>query len=483
MASKSRRKKARVGPSFDQLSADMQRHVKLLGFASVATYLEWCRRHHFPHHVRKTTFERRREARHARRVAVERRAREGRRTRNPKAATRRLLRGECEAVDNGFAPLHAALQTPTDDGRRTLLRALLRRLLRVAPKLLEPDDDTFAVLVRMLDHWRDRCRDPENWRPTTHNRTRMLESLLRHCFVEFEPPRLLQACWHEGDDHAARHRSWFVGLARGRSVRSLDLPLACTRRMAHWFQQAPDDLDPDAALRYGQVRGLGGSEELARAVCASRLGRTFEHDDFWRTVVAFLAQHRFERRYEVIAIVDYLYDQRFVGAACVDANGQRRRLPPPQPNLTMAGRDPDALRRQSDAWHRRFGFVVDGSQGGRSWERSELGGYREERQGATGRETWVVVELCSAPELRHEGQTMGHCVYTYTGDCAEGQSRIFSVRALRGGKVEHVATVEWWRGRIFQVRGRRNARAPDDAERVIRSWAAHVDVPIRSSAW
>jgi len=367
--------------------------------------------------------------------------------------------------------------------QQALLRSLLRRLLAVAPRLLEPDDEGLPVLLHMLEHGRDRVRDPATWRPTSRNRRRMLESLLRHCFVEFEPPATLRDCWFEHDAAAARHRRWFVTLARGRNLRSLDLPIEYSRKMAHWFAFAPDDFDPDAALRYGQVRGLGGSDKLARSVCASRLGRTFEHDPFWRTVVAFFARHGFERSYEVQAIVDYLHDQRFVGAAYVDEHGNRRQLPPPQPNLTMAGRDPAALRRQSEQWHSRFGCGANSSECALRWDPSDLAGYREVQGEGAEQRTWIVVELCSGSELRHEGQTMGHCVYTYANACAEGSSRIFSVRLVRGDAVEHVATVEWWRGSFVQVRGPRNAPPSPQAQRVIRNWAEHIDVPVRSYAW
>ena len=57
--------------------------------------------------------------------------------------------------------------------------------------------------------------------------------------------------------------------------------------MAHFFLQAPDHFTVEMALRWGQVRGFGGSEVLASAVAATRLGRSFEHENFWQTVLHF----------------------------------------------------------------------------------------------------------------------------------------------------------------------------------------------------
>ena len=84
-----------------------------------------------------------------------------------------------------------------------------------------------------------------------------------------------------------RHQGWYKHIGLGRNIRTADLPLPYTKRMAHLFLQAPDHFTVEMALRWGQVRGLGGSEVLASAVAATRLGRSFEHEDFWQTVLHF----------------------------------------------------------------------------------------------------------------------------------------------------------------------------------------------------
>ena len=40
-------------------------------------------------------------------------------------------------------------------------------------------------------------------------------------------------------------------------------PLVLTRKMEHFVRQAPDHYTVSQALRYGETRGLGGSEALA----------------------------------------------------------------------------------------------------------------------------------------------------------------------------------------------------------------------------
>jgi len=57
--------------------------------------------------------------------------------------------------------------------------------------------------------------------------------------------------------------------------------------MAHCFCEAPAHLSISQALRWAQVLGYDGSEALAEAICATRLGQCFENESFWSTVVPF----------------------------------------------------------------------------------------------------------------------------------------------------------------------------------------------------
>jgi hypothetical protein len=63
---------------------------------------------------------------------------------------------------------------------------------------------------------------------------------------------------------------WYKHLGRGENIRTADLPLRLTRAMAHWFTQAPHHYSAIVEVRWAQVRGLGGSKALARAVILPR---------------------------------------------------------------------------------------------------------------------------------------------------------------------------------------------------------------------
>src|SRR5262249_17172258 len=155
------------------------------------------------------------------------------------------------------------------------------------------------------------------------------------------------------DAEAWRRQGWYRHLGLGRNIRTADVPLPMTKRMAHEFCQAPDHYTVDMALRWGQVRGLGGSKELARALGATRLGRSFEHEGFWRPVVHFLVHHGELGLAYVGPIVDYLYEQGFVPQEDLIEEGELA-IAPPQPNLSMKGRTPRSLLRQRAEWQARL---------------------------------------------------------------------------------------------------------------------------------
>ena len=77
----------------------------------------------------------------------------------------------------------------------------------------------------------------------------------------------MDSVWFLGNGReAVRQQGWFLHVGRGQNIRTADLPLPYTKRMAHRFMQAPADFTVEAALRWGQIHGLGGKERLARTI-------------------------------------------------------------------------------------------------------------------------------------------------------------------------------------------------------------------------
>ena len=208
------------------------------------------------------------------------------------------------------------------------------------------------------------------------------------------------------------------------------------------FLQAPDHFSVEQALRWGQVRGLGGSERLAETVVATRLGRSFESEEFWSTVVLFLVNHPELDRAQIDPIIEYLYDQRFVPRTSFDDVGGEGVERPPLPDLSMKGRTARALWRQVVEWRRELG--ARSNRPVLYWPRSGIGEFRLREPGPGGRgdRVWTIRELLNSRELRTEGGAMHHCVGGYANRCMRRLSTIWSMTVEDHKGRRRVLTIE-----------------------------------------
>ena len=116
------------------------------------------------------------------------------------------------------------------------------------------------------------------WRPAVC-------SLAQHLIGKSAVPAFLAASWYAtGEAYAEKKREWFVAHARGASFRSLDLPIEMTRKMDHIFLTSGDHLAVEHAMRRAELLALGASDELVRAVLATRSATDLGNGAFWRRV-------------------------------------------------------------------------------------------------------------------------------------------------------------------------------------------------------
>ena len=456
-------------------------HIESLGHHRVDEYLGWCRGHGFEPSTDKGWAQIATEAR-AHAQDLERRRLRERVSRDPRRLIELVFSGELRADDARASEWHAVverLQAPSgSDAGRHSLKQLLQKVAEEADFLGEsatfgdhayPYVDGLIALHKRRSQW---IRPLEDWRPASHNRGKQFSSLARHLLARYPVPVFMDAAWLRNDADADRFRDWFVLIGSGESARHGRAPIAVTKRMAHAFLQAPAHYSIEAALRWGQVHALGGDARLTEALVATQLGRTFEHDDFWVTVIRFFVANPLLDRCHVGPIVDYLQHQRFEARVVFVAPGVRERQQPPQPNLSMHGRTADALLRQVERWHADLGR---GRGAGRmEWETSGIAGFELET-GTRGRKSgkvWRIRELLTAAELTAEGRAMRHCVASYAGSCASGRCSIWAMEVESHDGLEKRQTIEVNRQRVIvQCRGRFNALpTPQDIE-VLRRWA------------
>ena len=203
-------------------------------------------------------------------------------------------------------------------------------------------------------HW---IRSLETWQPDEDNLRLVFRSLAEHLLTHYPVPAFMDSAWDLPDGpEGFRHQSWFIRLGRGASFCLLNLPLIITRRMEHYLRQAPHHFSVSQALRYGEMRGMGGSERLAREIAVGRLGQRIERPVFWRTVLRFLVDHPEMQLEHVNPIVDFIHANKFAGDEILTTDGMQLQNPA-WPNFSMEGRTLKSILRLVSAWHADLGIT------------------------------------------------------------------------------------------------------------------------------
>ena len=312
-------------------------HIRELGLAGIEDYLGWCGRHGFGRRTDKDWRLRLKERSYANRaVADARLAQKKRETKTPKKVIEQIFCGQldedqiadphlkavwraCESAEESHQTRHAFHEVV----QHASVGSGLVSSQKVVEQYGRQAGNTFVEgLLAIAGHSNDWIRPVSGWKPATHNTRRQFSSLARHLLARWPVPAFMDSVWFLGAGSEARRRQgWFLHLGRGANIRTADLPLAYTKRMAHHFMQAPADLAVDGALRWGQIRAIGGSERLVRTVLGTRLAAGFEHDDFWITVLRFFVANPMLDRAHVGPLIDYIHRQRFVPQDAGLSNG------------------------------------------------------------------------------------------------------------------------------------------------------------------
>lgn len=190
-------------------------------------------------------------------------------------------------------------------------------------------------LAALAHHHRRWIRSPEDWTSTVERggkpqRIDQFASLARHLLARYHVPSFLDEAWFgERSEEATRNQNWFIHIGSGGSVRELDSPVNLTRRMTHQFMLRKNRDSIAHNLRWVQVLGMVGDQVMARAVLSTRLGRHLDHDEFWNTVVLFLATNPMIDPAQVGPVVDYVHHMKFAPRRVVREGGGVEEAPSP----------------------------------------------------------------------------------------------------------------------------------------------------------
>jgi hypothetical protein len=150
----------------------------------------------------------------------------------------------------------------------------------------------------------------------------------------------------------------------------------------------------------------------------------------------------------------------------------------------MRGRDPNTLLAAVQRWHAEMNAVRAMRPNpylyeikSAIWKSCGVSGFSLKEDGIT----YTIKELLSTDELWEEGKSMHHCVASYSKDCADGKSAIYSLTAKTEDKennsiVERLVTIEIKPSRkeIVQARKLQNAKPDGDDLRIMKMWASKL---------
>ncbi len=350
--------------------------------------------------------------------------------------------------------------------------------------------NALATLATQSKSW---IRPLENWRPKVRNIRRQFHSLANHLLCEYETPMFMDAAWSEPNSAEGElHREWYLHIGRGQNLRTANTPVELTKMMARFITMAPSTLTIPQAIRWGQVRGMGGNERLAGEIVGSRMRNFLPDEPFWTTVLHFFKNNPALTGAHINSIADYLYYQKFVPQDRICGEGSLEEIGAPFPNLSMKGRTAAALLRLAEEW--RNTMALQTSLATSQWKSANVPGYallENDENGAAVRH-WAVEELVNGKQLHAEGKYMHNCVASYFSSCLNGQSSIWSlrVRSASSNKLKTVMTIEMeirnQTRTLVQVKGRFNRRIETCDENplmkkaipILLHWAENRDVKI-----
>lgn len=314
-------------------------------------------------------------------------------------------------------------------------------------------------------------RPLEKWQDTPNSRRQAIRSLMRHLFERYPVPDFVPLSWIREDDHKW-HEELYLHMAEGRGIRQFSgrpkIPLS-PKAVKH-FLTAPPHLSPTEALRFAQIRGLGGKKSLALSLIRfTHLNGETKDERFWETALQFTIRNQpLLLHQEELELVRFLEEQRFSPGE--EVWGPSAGLAPLQPEFSLKGRTLRSLRRHMANWRedilRKRPELANKTLG---WSRSKIAPWVEQQEDGK----WLIFELVNDRALLLEGIAMNHCVDSYVNACVGGRSSIWSLRLHRGGTPKRMVTIEVdpSNRRIIDAKGKSNSSLPLPAKEVIHRWA------------
>jgi hypothetical protein len=303
--------------------------------------------------------------------------------------------------------------------------------------------------------WR---RQPETWTPRGTKPLDQFRQLAQHLLPAVTLDGFFKSTFFL--DSGRQLEEW-LGRTSERGTASGDCrPLPLTRRMGYHLLLAWPGRDPIRAVRWAQIRGLGGGEPLARAVAHTRLGSQLwepAEEIWWLAVLHWFVNHPELDLMDVAPVVDYLAERRY---------GVPEREAPPDSHFSVKGRTAVALLRLLEGWDRAAASAL-------RFRPSDIQPGRWETVADGERCVWTTHELLDQAALREEGFRMRHCVALYVPVVEQGRCAIWSLRVNRAGVLRRALTIRVAlpARTVVEYRGHGNRAVKPQEFRILAHWA------------
>lgn len=299
-------------------------------------------------------------------------------------------------------------------------------------------------------------RSPFDWIGCTGGGWQQFASLAQHLLAKQSVPAFMTHVWlDERSQTTLQHQRLYKHLALGNHIRGAQLPIKLDRCASEFFYQAPHHLGVNQAVRWSQIRGLGGDNKLATAIAETRLGATFSHEAFWEQLLRMITQQKNLDLSLIGPMVDFLHRHKIVN------HRQFRRLVP--------GSRFQTLVRLVVDWQKRNPNPV------LTWKPCGIRGYRfvPPQQHEWSSLQWSIEELTDSLQLIEEGKQLRHCVASYARYCAKGETTIWSMRSIGSLTEQRRLTiqVDAHKRLIRTALGFCNGRPSHEMRQILQNWA------------
>ena len=364
--------------------------------------------------------------------------------------------------------------------------AILSRETARARQVVAP-----VPLVDDLAGYLDRAvRDPYAFelRTKSDNRDKQRLLLVRHAFVKYRPPQILDQAWAHADQayrniaatpqvgrdlrrnpvrapdagntnlRAFDFRDWYIVCGTGKSLYKERTRGLMTKAETHFFTTCPHALGMAQGLFYAVARAQGARDGMALRIARSTLAEKPFQDDFWRDCARFFAheEHHPTSLDQLNDLVDYLRNQHTEN---------------PNFRIFGGGHSLASLLRRMQDWHYALRRVK--LMGNASWDGHLLDDTTIPQKIDGDPWFWDFTQIKNTKQLAAEGTAMRHCVFGYKSLCISGECSIWSLSLRdRFENSKRRVTIEVRNnGRIAQKRGLANRPCRAEENHIIGLWA------------